>query len=279
MLKINNLTKYYGNILGIKDLSLEIKKGEIYGFIGPNGSGKSTTIRSIMKLINIDKGDIIINNNINFDKNLIGYLPSEVKLYESDKVINLFKYNNTFYKQDTMKRALELSKKLNLDVNKKIEELSYGNLKKVGIVLALAHEPKFIILDEPTSGLDPLIQNTFFELLKEEKKKGNTILFSSHILSEIKNICDKVAILKDNQLLKVEDISDLNTSYYNIYLESDNLDKISKELEVKIINNRFIYDREINDLLKIINKHNVKKILIEEPSIEEIFLEFYKGEL
>jgi ABC-2 type transport system ATP-binding protein len=180
MLKIVNLTKYYGNILGVKDLSLEVKKGEIFGFIGPNGAGTSTTIRCIMNSINKTSGEIYINDilltdkDVNF-KNNIGYLPSEIHLYDDLTVQQMIEYSNSFYKKDCMKRAKYLIKKLELNTKKKIEELSLGNSKKLGIVLALMHEPELLILDEASSGLDPLMQEAFYDILLEEKARGTTI--------------------------------------------------------------------------------------------------------
>ena len=167
MLRIENLTKYYGNVKGVENLSIELNDGEIFGFIGPNGAGKSTTIKCIMNFINKTSGNIYINNILvsdkNFEyKNLIGYLPSEIHLYDDYTVLEMFKYSSLFYSNKALERALELSKRLELEINKKIEDLSLGNLKKVGIVLALMHEPKLLILDEPTSGLDPIIQDIFF---------------------------------------------------------------------------------------------------------------------
>lgn len=234
MLKIENLTKYYGNIRGVEDLSLELMDGEIFGFIGPNGAGKSTTIKCIMNFINKTSGNIYINDILvedkNFEyKNLIGYLPSEIHLYDDYTVLEMFKYSSLFYSNKALKRALELSKRLELETNKKIEDLSLGNLKKVGIVLALMHEPKLLILDEPTSGLDPIIQEEFFNILKEEKKKGITIFFSSHVLSEIKKVCDRVGIIKEGHLIKVDTISNFNkNNYLNIHIESKDIEKISK---------------------------------------------------
>ena len=163
ILEIKNLTKYYGKILGVKDLSLTLNEGEIFGFIGPNGAGKSTTIRSIMNLINKTKGTVLLNGK-EFTKDdvslkeSIGYLPSEINLYDDLSVKEMLNYHESFYKKDIHKRRKELVKRLKLDENKKIEELSLGNLKKLGIVLAFMHEPKLLILDEPTSGLDPIMQ-------------------------------------------------------------------------------------------------------------------------
>lgn len=285
MLKIENLTKYYGNIRGVEDLSLELRDGEIFGFIGPNGAGKSTTIKCIMNFINKTSGNIYINDILvedkNFEyKNLIGYLPSEIHLYDDYTVLEMFKYSSLFYSNKALKRALELSKRLELETNKKIEDLSLGNLKKVGIVLALMHNPKLLILDEPTSGLDPIIQEEFFNILKEEKKKGTTIFFSSHVLSEIKKVCDRVGIIKEGHLIRVDTISNFNkNNYLNIHIESKDIEKISKELNIDIINNNFIYQGDINILINKLSKYKIDKLLINEPEIEELFIDYYKEEV
>lgn len=285
MLKIENLTKYYGNIRGVEDLSLELMDGEIFGFIGPNGAGKSTTIKCIMNFINKTSGNIYINDILvedkNFEyKNLIGYLPSEIHLYDDYTALEMFKYSSLFYSNKALERALELSKRLELETNKKIEDLSLGNLKKVGIVLALMHEPKLLILDEPTSGLDPIIQEEFFNILKEEKKKGTTIFFSSHVLSEIKKVCDRVGIIKEGHLVKVDTISNFNkNNYLNIHIESKDIEKISKELNIDIINNNFIYQGDINILINKLSKYKIDKLLINEPEIEELFIDYYKEEV
>ena len=285
MLKIEKLTKYYGNIRGVENLSLELEDGEIFGFIGPNGAGKSTTIKCIMNFINKTSGNIYINNILvedkNFEyKNLIGYLPSEIHLYDDYTVLEMFKYSSLFYSNKALKRALELSKRLELETNIKIENISLGNLKKVGIVLALMHEPKLLILDEPTSGLDPIIQEEFFNILKEEKKKGTTIFFSSHVLSEIKKVCDRVGIIKEGHLIKVDTISNFNkNNYLNIHIESKDIEKISKELNIDIINNNFIYQGDINILINKLSKYKIDKLLINEPEIEELFIDYYKEEV
>ena len=285
MLRIENLTKYYGDIRGVENLSLELKDDEIFGFIGPNGAGKSTTIKCIMNFINKTSGNIYINDVLvedkNFEyKNLIGYLPSEIHLYDDYTVLEMFKYSSLFYSNKTLERALEISKRLELETNKKIEDLSLGNLKKVGIVLALMYEPKLLILDEPTSGLDPIIQEEFFNILKEEKKKGTTIFFSSHVLSEIKKVCDRVGIIKEGHLIKVDTISNFNkNNYLNIHIESKDIEKISKELNIDIINNNFIYQGDINILINKLSKYKIDKLLINEPEIEELFIDYYKEEV
>jgi len=223
ILEIRSLTKYYGKTLGVKNLSLSLKKGEIFGFIGPNGAGKSTTIRSIMNLINKTEGNILINGK-EFDKDdietkkIIGYLPSEIHLYDDYTVKEILDYHETFYNKNIHKRRTELVQRLKLDESKKIEDLSLGNSKKLGIVLAFMHNPKILILDEPTSGLDPIMQEEFYDLLKEEKKKGTTIFYSTHILSEISKICDRVGIIKDGELLKIETVNEMRNKILHMLL-------------------------------------------------------------
>ena len=287
ILEVKNLTKNYGKSRGVIDVNLEIEKGTIYGFIGPNGAGKSTTIKCIMNLINKNSGEVFVDGKLflkknNELKNKIGYLPSEIHLYDELKVKEMIKYSESFYKKDCSKRVSELVNKLDIDTNKKIEELSLGNLKKVGIVLALMHEPEIVIMDEATSGLDPLMQEAFYEILLEEKKKGTTIFFSSHILSEIKRICDKVAIIKDGKIINIDDMNNIEDSdVVRIKITSDYNNDIVKELKLSedSIKNKtleFIYKDDINNLMKILSKYNIKKLLIEELDIEEIFIHYYK---
>jgi ABC-2 type transport system ATP-binding protein len=165
-------------------------------------------------------------------KEMIGYLPSEIHLYDDLTVLETLKYNQNFYKKDLTKRSKYLAKKLELDLNKKIDELSFGNLKKVGIVLALVHEPKLIILDEPTSGLDPLMQEAFFEILKEEKERGATIFLSSHILSEVKRVCDRVGIIKNGKLIKIESMDKITKTDFSIVtIISDEFKKLDLQMK------------------------------------------------
>ena len=287
ILEVKNLTKNYGKSRGVSDVNLKIEKGTIYGFIGPNGAGKSTTIKCIMNLINKNSGEVFIDGKLFLKKNnelkkKIGYLPSEVNLYDGLKVKEMIKYSESFYKKDCSKRISELVNKLDIDVNKKIEELSLGNLKKVGIVLALMHEPEIVIMDEASSGLDPLMQEAFYEILLEEKKKGTTIFFSSHILSEIKRICDKVAIIKEGKIINIDDMNNIEDSdVVRIKITSDYNKDIVKELKlsedsIKNETLEFIYKDDINNLMKILSKYNIKKLLIEELDIEEIFIHYYK---
>ena len=287
ILEIKNLTKYYGNIVGVKNLSLSLNVGEIFGFIGPNGAGKSTTIRSIMNLINKTNGTILINGkefakDDVFLKEMIGYLPSEIHLYEDLTVKEMLDYHELFYKKKIHKRRIELVKRLKLDETKKIEELSLGNLKKLGIVLAFMHEPKLLILDEPTSGLDPIMQQNFYELLKEEKEKGTTIFYSTHILNEVSKLCDRVGIIKEGQLLKVETIEEIrNKNLTFVTIESPEIEKIINRLKLNVIskeNNTIKFKNELtsNLLIKELANFQIERILIEEATLEDIFLHYYK---
>lgn len=287
ILEIKNLTKYYGNVLGVKNLSLTLNSGEIFGFIGPNGAGKSTTIRSIMNLINKNEGTILLNGlELKKDdvtlKEKIGYLPSEIHLYDDFTVKEMLDYHESFYKKNLSKRRKYLVKKLILDETKKIEDLSLGNLKKLGIILAFMHEPELLILDEPTSGLDPIMQQVFYELLEEEKQKGTTIFYSTHILSEISKICDRVGIIKDGCLLKIENVDYLRSNNLNfVTITSPDINNIIKDLKLdnNLLDNktiRFKNNIDINTLIKILAKYQVDKILIEEATLEDIFLHFYK---
>lgn len=287
ILEIQNLTKYYGKTKGIEDVSLKLEKGEIFGFIGPNGAGKSTTIRSVMNLINKTSGKVLIEgeefnkNNIKI-KEKIGYLPSEIYLYDDLKVKEMLDYHEKFYKKDIHKRRLELVKKLELDEEKNIEDLSLGNLKKLGIVLAFMHEPKILILDEPTSGLDPIMQNIFYNLLKEEKKKGTTIFYSTHILSEVSKVCDRVGIIKEGKLIKIEEMEELSKkSLTFVTITSNQIKDIVKELNVEIISEEentvnFANNLTHDELIKKLSKFKIDRILIEEATLEDMFLHYYK---
>ncbi|MCA9335851.1 ABC transporter ATP-binding protein [Candidatus Saccharibacteria bacterium] len=288
----HDLTKRYGKSRGIEKLNLEINEGEIFGFIGPNGAGKSTTIRTLLGLIKPTSGSAslfgedIATNGARL-RQRIGYLPSEVFYYDNMKVSDLLRYSASFYdkpKKEIETRMYQLAKLLDLDLNKKIDDLSYGNKKKVGIIQGLQHSPDLIILDEPTGGLDPLMQQTFFDLLRSENKRGATILFSSHILSEVQKLCDRVAIIKDGKLVKVESMKTLRaSSYAKIRLElaapaaksSFKLAGISN-MAAAGKNVSFLYRGDVNAITKLVAKLPLTNIWIEEPELEEIFMHYYK---
>jgi len=291
VIEIKNLTKNYGKARGITDVSFNVYEGEIFGFIGPNGAGKSTTIRTLLSLIYPTSGSATIfgKDCKEFGPEIrqeIGYLPSEIFYYDNMKVIDLLKYSASFYKKDCSKRIIELAQIMDLDLNKKIDDLSFGNKKKVGIVQGLLHSPKLIILDEPTSGLDPLMQQKFFELLEEENKKGATILLSSHILSEVQRLCTRVAIIKEGKIIKLDKISTLqenNHKRFKIEMKSkidENYFNFSgvTNLDIKgnIIN--FLFSGNINFIMKKISEIEIANLWIEEPDLEEIFMHYYEKE-
>jgi ABC-2 type transport system ATP-binding protein len=292
VIEIKNLTKTYGKARGISNISFNVEEGEIFGFIGPNGAGKSTTIRTILSLIYPTSGSATIfgKDSVKYApeiKKEIGYLPSEVFYYDNMKVKDLLKFSASFYKKDCTKRIHELADIMNLDLTKKIDDLSFGNKKKVGIVQGLLHEPKLIILDEPTSGLDPLMQQKFFDLLLEENKKGATILFSSHILSEVQKLCNRIAIIKEGQLVKVEKISTLiETNHKRFKLETAGKVDLQyftslgvHNVEVKDNTITFLFSGNINTMMKKLADIELTNLWIEEPDLEEIFLHYYeKGE-
>ncbi|MFP4698605.1 MAG: ABC transporter ATP-binding protein [Eubacteriales bacterium] len=289
VIETKNLTKYYGKARGIENVTFNVEEGEIFGFIGPNGSGKSTTIRVLLSLIYPTSGTAKIFGMDCIDKapeiaKSIGYLPSEVFYYDGMRVKDLLNYSASFYKKDCKQRIKDLSERMNLDLNRKIDELSFGNKKKVGIVQGLLHSPDLIILDEPTSGLDPLMQQTFFDLLEEENKRGATIFMSSHILSEVQRLCNRVAIIKEGNIIKLETLASLqDASYKRIRLEvSDNIPTDYFEVEgvndLKVEGNThsFIFKGDINVITEKFSKIKLNNLWVSEPDLEEIFLHYYK---
>ncbi len=287
-IEIDHLSKYYGKSRGIIDVTFQVGEGEVFGFIGPNGAGKSTTIRTLLALIYPTSGTATIfgKDCINDAPEIakrIGYLPSEVFYYDGMRVLDLLKYSASFYKKDCNKRMLELSSRLNLDLNRKIEDLSFGNKKKVGIVQGLLHSPDLIILDEPTLGLDPLMQQTFFELIKEENSRGATILMSSHILNEVQRICGRVAIIKEGRIIDVQKISALKeSSVKRVSLETAvplsqdafELEGIS-DLKIEGLSVSFLFRGDINRIVALLASMKLTNLQATEPDLEEIFLHYY----
>lgn len=288
IIEVNNLTKYYGKARGIVDVSFNVDEGEIFGFIGPNGAGKSTTIRLFLSLIYPSSGEAKIfgKDCIKYGPEIrqdIGYLPSEVFYYEGMKVLDLLKYSASFYKKDCKKRMYELSDLMELDLKRRIDDLSYGNKKKVGIVQGLIHSPKLIVLDEPTAGLDPLMQQNFFNLIREENKRGATVFFSSHILGEVQRLCSRVAIIKEGSIIKFQDIKNLQEdNYKKIRIVGDTLDE--KAFSFDGISNlqrengilSFFFKGDINQITRTISGINLSDVSIEEPTLEEIFIHYYE---
>lgn len=288
IIKFDNLTKYYGDVKGCENVDFSVKEGEIFGFIGPNGAGKSTTIRTMLSLIYPTSGSVTIfgKDAIEFGHEVrkeIGYLPSEIFYYDKMKVIDLLRYSASFYGKDCEDRIQELSSIMELDLDRRIQDLSYGNKKKVGIVQGLLHSPKLIVLDEPTSGLDPLMQQKFFNLIREENKNGSTVLFSSHILSEVQQLCDRVAIIKNGEIVSIQEIKDLkNDNYKKFTIRGENLNNGKFGIEgVTELNESdskvsFFYKGDVNAVVKLLGSLKLTDIAIEEPTLEEIFMHYYE---
>ena len=197
-----HLTKYYGKARGIADISLSVEEGDFFGFIGPNGAGKSTTIRTLLGLITATDGSArIFGQDIQTQQTAllgeIGYLPSETMFYHGMRVKDVLRLSADLHKKDCGKEAEKLCRRLDLDTSRKIDELSLGNRKKVGIVCAMQHRPRLYILDEPTSGLDPLMQREFYALLQERSREGATVFLSSHVLSEVQRYCRHAAVIRE----------------------------------------------------------------------------------
>jgi ABC-2 type transport system ATP-binding protein len=289
IVEVSHLKKYYGAARGIEDVSFSVEEGEFFGFIGPNGAGKSTTIRTLLALIRPTAGSATIfgKDSVKFAPEIarnVGYLPSEVFYYDGMRVKELLEYSASFYKKDCSERIQKLSAALDLDLKKKIDDLSFGNRKKVGIVQALLHQPKLIILDEPSAGLDPLMQQRFFELLREENQKGATVLFSSHVLSEVQKLCHRVAIIKEGRIIQLEAVGALRENgYKKVALEAKAavdgaLFKMDGVASLTVHENAasFIFCGNVNQLMKTLSALELTNVTIQEPDLEEIFLHYYQ---
>ncbi len=288
IIEVKQLTKYYGKSRGIVDVSFSVEPGEIFGFIGPNGAGKSTTIRLLLSLIHPTSGSARV-----FDKDVtahgpeirrdIGYLPSEVYYYEGMKVKDLLKYSASFYACDCTQRMNELADLMELEMNRRINDLSYGNKKKVGIVQGLLHSPKLLFLDEPTAGLDPLMQRKFFDLIREENKRGVTVFFSSHILGEVQRLCNRVGIIREGKIAEISDIRTLQqNNYKKVRIEAAGLDAAAFDLpgvtnlQTEDSSLYFFFKGDINLVMQKISSIQVSDVIIEEPTLEEIFMHYYE---
>jgi ABC-2 type transport system ATP-binding protein len=288
IIEVSHLTKFYGKSRGIVDVSFNVEEGEIFGFIGPNGAGKSTTIRLLLSLIHPTKGEgkvfgLDVTKHGPEIRRSIGYLPSEVFYYEGMKVIDLLKYSASFYDGDFTERMKYLSDLMELEMNRRISDLSFGNKKKVGIVQGLLHNPKLLLLDEPTSGLDPLMQRKFFDLIREENKRGVTIFFSSHILGEVQRLCNRVGIIREGSMVEISDIRTLQqNNYKKISVTADDLTPeffdIAGVTNIKMENGsvNFFFKGDINSMVEKVSSLELKDVIIEEPTLEEIFMHYYE---
>lgn len=289
IIEIKNLHKHFGKLHAVDGISFDVKKGEIFGFLGPNGAGKSTTIRCMMAFIKPNSGGISILGHDMLDdsteaKKQIGYLPGNVKLYDNWTGWEHIKFFESVRKAPG--NAESLIKRLDFDPNRKFKHLSSGNKQKLGLILALMHEPKLIVMDEPTVGLDPLLQNEIYNILLEMRSKGSTVFISSHNLPEVERLCDRAAIIKNGKLVAIENIKDLsNKKIHKIDVKfadkysvgefkamgASNISETSDGLSISV-------GGDINLALKMIMRHKVLDIDISHGSLEDIFMKFYERE-
>lgn len=285
IIKTTKLTKYYGKARGIIDLDLSVTKGEFFGFIGPNGAGKSTTIRTLLGLIAPTSGSaVIFGKDVKKEKESIlhdiGYLPSEALFYQGMKVKDVLKLSANLRGKNCTAEGKLLCERLQLDVSRKVDELSFGNRKKVAIVCALQHRPDLLVLDEPTGGLDPLMQKEFFDILHERNKEGATILLSSHVLSEIQRNCTRAAIIRDGRIIacnSVDVLSQTNAKRITVHGSVD-LDHLSGVRDRKETGDSlsFLYSGDMNSLLRTLSLGQVSDLTVTEPDLEEVFLHYYE---
>ena len=286
-IKINQLTKFYGKSRGISRLDLSVEKGEFFGFIGPNGAGKSTTIRTLLGLISPTSGSAeIFGKDIVREKQSvlrhIGYLPSEAIFYPGMRVKDILKLSADLRKKDCSREAKELCERLQLDISRRADDLSFGNRKKVAIVCALQSDPDLLILDEPTGGLDPLMQREFFAILKERNQKGTTVFFSSHVLSEVQRNCTRAAIIRDGKIIACDSVEVLaRTSAKRVTIhgkaEIEGLDGI-RDIKYAEESFSFLYSGDMNCLLRTLSLGRIDDLTVTEPDLEEVFLHYYAKE-
>lgn len=287
IIKTTKLTKYYGKARGIIDLDLTVSEGEFFGFIGPNGAGKSTTIRTLLGLITPTSGSaMIFGKDVTKEKESIlrdiGYLPSEALFYQGMKVKDVLKLSADLRKTDCTAESNLLCERLQLDTSRKIDELSFGNRKKVAIVCALQHRPELLVLDEPTGGLDPLMQKEFFDILRERNKDGATILLSSHVLSEIQRNCTRAAIIREGRIIACDSVDVFSkTSAKRITVHGIvDLDHLNGVRDRKDSENSisFLYSGDMDSLLRTLSSGQINDLTVTEPDLEEVFLHYYEKE-
>ncbi len=286
VIEVKGLTKYYGKTKAIEDVSFSVEEGEIVGFVGPNGAGKTTTIRIILGLLKPTSGKAyVFGKDVEKDyasiNSQIGYIPGEVNYYPGVRVKEFLKYALRFHKDVDRSYFDFLCDMLKIDMDKKIEDLSLGNKKKLAIVQAFVHRPKLYIFDEPTNGLDPFMQKQLYDLIRRERaERGATFFFSSHNLSEVQKLCDRVIFIRKGQLIKepmeyftMKKVRILSSFDFSNLKDSDNILHFKEQNGIR----EFYYNGKINDLLAKLSGCDIEDLTIEDVSLEEIFEELYKN--
>lgn len=293
-LEIQKLSKkYHGtNVFALKDLSLKVQPGEVYGFLGPNGAGKSTTIRTLMNFIQPTEGSAkILNHDSVTDavevKRKVGYLAGDGPAYQKMTGKQFLAYLSELQPPASKTYMLDLAKRLQATLNKPLGSLSRGNRQKISIIQAFMHKPELLILDEPTSGLDPLMQEVFYSLIAEAKANGSAVFMSSHILGEVQKVCDRIGIIRDGKLVVERSIADMakeaSQTFDLEFKENAPVSKLRKLASVKKLtenNPRSVtlhVHGELSGLFAILAQHAVTKIDTRALDLEEAFMHFYKG--
>jgi ABC-2 type transport system ATP-binding protein len=286
-IEVKNLKKHFGKVKALDGVSFEVGKGEVFGFLGPNGAGKTTTIRLMMDFIRPTAGEIkIFGLDANQDsvelKKKIGYLSPEDRLYKGWTGQEHVDFIRSI--RGNSQGAQLLVKELDLDLKRRVWQLSTGNKQKLSLVLSMMSDPDLLIMDEPTLGLDPILQERIYQMLDKLGHQGKTIFMSSHYLSEVEKVCDKVAIIKEGKLVATEHIADLKKKkMYSVRATFENevnanIFKLNG-VEVKDQHKDFIelvVKGDINQVVRALSEHKLRDLDIERASLEDIFLEFYK---
>lgn len=291
VIEIRNLTRDYGDGKGIFDLSFSIEKGEVFGFLGPNGAGKTTTIRHLMGFIAAQKGNCSINGmdcraDAHRIQSTLGYIPGEIAFMDEMTGEGFISFMAEYRGLKDLSRAKELTERFALNPKGKLKRMSKGMKQKIGIVCAFMHDPDVLILDEPTSGLDPLMQHTFVELVLEEKRRGKSILMSSHMFEEVEKTCDRVAIIKEGRLVTVNAIDELKAtkrkSYVITLADAEAAAAFGKEkLEILSTQGNTVtvsVQNDANGLIAALAKYNVRSIDTVSQTLDEVFMHYYGGE-
>lgn len=287
VIEINGLSKYYGRKRGVQDVTFTVESGEIFGFLGPNGAGKSTTIRCLLGLIRPTSGSVrVLGMDMSKARKdalrRVGYLPSETAFYPSMTAGEVISFAARVRGADCKAQAARLCEALELDVTKRISEMSLGNRKKVGVVCAMQHEPELLVLDEPTSGLDPLIQERFFELLTERRNIGAACLLSSHVLSEVRKYCNRAAMIREGRIIRADSVEALTKSSVR-HVRLDGVSELPKLDGVHSLKTEggslcFDFDGDISALIRTLAPLDVQELYITEPELEETFMHFYRSD-
>ena len=290
VIEIQDITRDYGNGKGIFHVSFEIEKGEVFGFLGPNGAGKTTTIRHLMGFLHAVEGQCRIQGHdcyreADIIQKTLGYIPGEINLMEEMNGLQFLSFMAKYRGMKDRGRCEELLERFELDPKGKIKRMSKGMKQKLGIIAAFMHDPEVLVLDEPTSGLDPLMQTAFVELILEEKKRGKSILMSSHIVEEVEKTCDRVGIIRQGHMVSIDDVDHLKQSRKKVYRISfarqEDVQFFQTKLSCRVLSPTQIevsIQKDINELIAALQGLQVIDLDVVEQTLEEVFMQFYGGE-